>query len=161
MIPHKVNDLVASLRNGLGKFQGSIWLKALHIWSKLNVICTLETCRYTWTKRKYSENTVSCKWGTIQLCQRWLLKCCSWSSQIKRKWMRSERRYVDPERKLQTWSICSAEMFWEPVSVQTGNAEPSPWLTLILTFVSCQNQILLLLWILPKLIYQYFEILEG
>lgn len=59
MIPYKVNDLVPSQRNGLGKFQGNIWRKALHTWSKLNVICTLEMCRCTWTKRKYSDNIVS------------------------------------------------------------------------------------------------------
>lgn len=58
MVPNEAKDFVLSQRKGLGKFQGNTWLKPLHSWSKLSIIYTLETCRYTWTKRKQSDNIV-------------------------------------------------------------------------------------------------------
>lgn len=152
MTPKEAEDFVPRQRKRLGKFQGNTWLKPLHSWSKLSVICTPETCRYTWTK-SLTILYMSPTWGTIQIRQRFALEelllitpgleeVDGVGEEIHRFRKEVFKTY------LQTWLNCSAEKFCG--AVQTGKEEPLSWKTPFLRCVSSRNLILALL---QKLIF--------
>lgn len=148
-VPNEVKDFVPRQRKGLGKFQGNTWLKPLHSCSKLSVICTAETCRYTRTKRKQPDNIVHVlhvgynpdrtKIGFKRAAPHHsTLSGWGWG------W-RGDHRFRKAVLKtyLYTWLSCSAEMFCGMVDARTGKQEP----------LSRTTPFLALLWVLQKLIF--------
>lgn len=131
-VPNEAKDFVPRQRKGLGKFQGNSWLKPLHSWPKLSVICTPETCRHTWTKREQSDNIyvlhVRYNPGKTKICfqraspSHTRLRGSGWG------WRRVHRlRKEFFKTYLQPCLNCSAEMFCGPV--QTGQDIPFSWIT--------------------------------
>lgn len=74
---------------------------------------------------------------TSYTSQRRLLKCWSCSNHMGGKWMRLEKRPIDPGGKfskqlLRTWLNFSKENFCEVVNVQTRNEESLSWAATLL-----------------------------